>query len=77
MLDFLTSVVPCKWTKSKKLKSHDIHSNTYNYKITYSVEIVPICKGQCGMSPSQTFTSVRGNFSAMYCVKSDQQYIFN
>lgn len=24
--------------------SHDTHNNTYNYKFTYSVEIVPICK---------------------------------
>ncbi|KAB7501405.1 60S ribosomal export protein NMD3 [Armadillidium nasatum] len=53
MLDFLTSVVPCKWTKSKKLKSHDIHSNTYNYKITYSVEIVPICKDSVVCLPAK------------------------
>jgi nonsense-mediated mRNA decay protein 3 len=26
------------------LISHDIHTNTYNYKISFSCEIVPICK---------------------------------
>ena len=34
-LDFLNSVVPCRWTQSKKLISHDIHSNIYNYKFTF------------------------------------------
>lgn len=29
---------------SQRLISHDIHSNVYNYKSTFSVEIVPICK---------------------------------
>lgn len=29
---------------SQRLISHDIHNNTYNYKSTFSVEIVPICK---------------------------------
>ncbi|XP_063976766.1 60S ribosomal export protein NMD3 isoform X2 [Diachasmimorpha longicaudata] len=44
MVDFLTAVLPCRYQQSKKLMSHDIHSNIYNYKFTYSVEIVPISK---------------------------------
>uniref|UniRef100_A0A0C9R142 60S ribosomal export protein NMD3 n=1 Tax=Fopius arisanus TaxID=64838 RepID=A0A0C9R142_9HYME len=44
MVDFLVSVLPCRYQHSKKLISHDIHSNLYNYKFTYSVEIVPISK---------------------------------
>lgn len=44
MVDFLSSVVPCRYEHSKKLISHDIHSNNYNYKFTYSVEIVPISR---------------------------------
>lgn len=44
MVDFLSSVLPCRSQHSKKLISHDIHSNVYNYKFTYSVEIVPISK---------------------------------
>ena len=38
--------------------SHNIHSATYNYKYTFSVEIVPICKARpldshesCGCDP--------------------------
>lgn len=44
MIDFLVSVLPVKYQHSKKLLSHDIHSNIYNYKFTYCVEIVPISK---------------------------------
>ncbi|XP_046396883.1 60S ribosomal export protein NMD3 [Ischnura elegans] len=44
MVDFLTAVLPCRYQHSKKLISHDIHSNIYNYKFTYSVEIVPVSK---------------------------------
>jgi nonsense-mediated mRNA decay protein 3 len=44
MVDFLSQMLPCRYQHSKKLISHDTHSNTFNYKFTYSVEIVPICK---------------------------------
>lgn len=44
MVDFLNTVLPCKYQHSKKLISHDIHSNIYNYKFTYSVDIVPVSK---------------------------------
>ena len=44
MVDFLMSVVPCRYVTSKTVVSQDIHSNTYNCKFTYSVEIVPVCK---------------------------------
>lgn len=44
LVDFLMCVVPCRFETSKRLISHDIHSNIYNYKYTTAVEIVPICK---------------------------------
>ena len=43
-IDFLGSVVPVRYRSDKQLVSHNIHSATYNYKYTFSVEIVPICK---------------------------------
>ena len=36
--------MPCKFRTAKQLVSHNIHSSTYNYKYTFSVEIVPVCK---------------------------------
>ncbi len=44
LIDFLQSVVPIKYRNDKQLVSHDTHSNTYNYKFTFSVEIAPVCK---------------------------------
>ncbi|XP_039958387.1 60S ribosomal export protein NMD3 [Bactrocera neohumeralis] len=44
MVDFLQYMVPVKVTTSKRLISHDIHSNNFNYKYTWSVEIAPLSK---------------------------------
>ena len=44
LVDFLLSVVPCRYKTSQQLISHDIRSNVYNYKHTFSVEIVPLMK---------------------------------
>lgn len=44
MVEFLSSVVPIRSKASEQLLSSDTHSNTANFKYTYSVEIIPICK---------------------------------
>jgi nonsense-mediated mRNA decay protein 3 len=43
-IDFLQAVAPIRFKTSEHLVSHDEHSNTYNYKYSFSVEIVPICR---------------------------------
>eukprot|EP00026_Physarum_polycephalum_P007496 Phypoly_transcript_07558.p1 GENE.Phypoly_transcript_07558~~Phypoly_transcript_07558.p1 ORF type:complete len:531 (+),score=69.79 Phypoly_transcript_07558:64-1593(+) len=43
-VDFLQAVTPVRFKTSEHLVSHDEHSNTYNYKYSFSVEIVPICR---------------------------------
>ncbi|KAG8136113.1 putative 60S ribosomal export protein [Naja naja] len=40
MVDFLQCTVPCRIKSSQRLISHDIHSNTYNYKSTFSDNVV-------------------------------------
>jgi nonsense-mediated mRNA decay protein 3 len=44
MVEFLASVAPIRSKSSEQLLSSDTHSNTANFKYTYSVEIMPICK---------------------------------
>lgn len=44
MTDFLNTVLPVKTLMAKKLISHDIHSNCYNYKYTYAVDVVSLSK---------------------------------
>lgn len=44
LVEFVQKVIPCRYSMSQQLISHDSRSNIYNYKYTFSVEIVPICK---------------------------------
>lgn len=44
MVDFLSSVVPQRYKTSEQLISHDIHTNEFNFKYTFSVELPPICR---------------------------------
>ncbi|XP_015512894.1 60S ribosomal export protein NMD3 [Neodiprion lecontei] len=67
MIDFLGAVLPCRSHHSKKLISHDIHSNVYNYKFTFSVEIVPISKDSLVCLPKK-LTHHLGNISPICLV---------
>ncbi|XP_049820964.1 60S ribosomal export protein NMD3 [Aethina tumida] len=67
MVDFVASVLPCKYQHSKKLISHDIHSNVYNYKFTYSVEIVPVSKDSV-VCLSKKLTQTLGGISPICLV---------
>ncbi|KAF8069178.1 NMD3 family-domain-containing protein [Lyophyllum atratum] len=44
MVEFLQGVVPVRSKSSEQIISSDIHTSTANFKYTYSVEIIPICK---------------------------------
>ncbi|XP_072897112.1 60S ribosomal export protein NMD3 [Hemitrygon akajei] len=66
MVDFLQCTVPCRYKASQRLISHDVHSNSYNYKSTFSVEIVPICKDNLVCLPPRVAQSL-GNMSQI-CV---------
>lgn len=43
-IDFVQNHVPIKYRHDKQLVSHNEHASTYNYKYTFSTEIVPICR---------------------------------
>lgn len=51
MTPFITSLLCSRYKTSQELISHDTHNNTYQYKYTFSVEIVPVCKVS-GLIPS-------------------------
>ncbi|KAI9314669.1 NMD3 family-domain-containing protein [Zopfochytrium polystomum] len=44
MVEFLREMVPMRLKTSEQLISQDIHSGSANYRFSYSIEIVPICK---------------------------------
>jgi len=52
-MDFLESVVPIKSHNSKKLVTADDHSNTYDFKYSYIIEIAPVCKDDVVVIPSK------------------------
>ncbi|KAK2725672.1 60S ribosomal export protein NMD3-like [Artemia franciscana] len=60
MVDFLQSVVPVKYQMSKTLISQDIHSNIFNYKYTYIVEIAPVCKDSIVCLPKKLAHNLGG-----------------
>jgi len=44
MVEFISTVLPCKSHNSQQLVTHDIKNNFYDYKHTFCVDIVPITK---------------------------------
>eukprot|EP01111_Echinosteliopsis_oligospora_P016396 TRINITY_DN679_c0_g1_i1.p1 TRINITY_DN679_c0_g1~~TRINITY_DN679_c0_g1_i1.p1 ORF type:complete len:503 (-),score=112.32 TRINITY_DN679_c0_g1_i1:45-1553(-) len=57
-VDFLQAVAPCRFKTSEHLVSHDEHSNTFNYKYTFLVEIAPICREDLLCLPLKTANSL-------------------
>ncbi|KAK6167890.1 hypothetical protein SNE40_021819 [Patella caerulea] len=74
MTDFLTSHVPSRYQMTKQLISHDIHSNKYQYKFTFSVEIIPVCKDDVVCLPKKLATS-KGNINPLCICYSVSQLI--
>ncbi|VDM62923.1 unnamed protein product [Angiostrongylus costaricensis] len=52
-VDFLLTVLPCKYHYAQELVSHDTKNNTYDYKHTFCVEIVHICKDSIVCMPKK------------------------
>ncbi|CDF37255.1 unnamed protein product [Chondrus crispus] len=57
---FLNHVVPIRSKQADHLVSHDANSNTYRYKYTFSVEILPICKDDLVVLPPKVATHLGG-----------------
>ena len=63
-VDFLSSVTPMHIKKSQELISVDVHTSTKQYKFTFSVELVPICKDDLVALPIKVAKSI-GNISPL------------
>jgi nonsense-mediated mRNA decay protein 3 len=73
-IDFLHSVVPVQVRTAKQLISHDTSSNIYNYKYTFSAEIIPICKDDLLLLPPKHRGST-GPLVLVYKVSTKIQFI--
>ncbi|KAL6307035.1 NMD3-domain-containing protein [Sparassis latifolia] len=64
MVEFLGGVVPVRSKASEQLLSADTHTNTANFKYTYSVEIIPVCKDDLVCIPPKLARQL-GNISPL------------
>jgi nonsense-mediated mRNA decay protein 3 len=69
MVEFLSSVVPLRVKTSEQLISADVHTSTANYKFTYSVELVPICKDDLICLPTKLARSLSDISPLVICTK--------
>jgi nonsense-mediated mRNA decay protein 3 len=60
LVDLLQALIPVRYQDSKRLISHDASSNIFNYKYTYSVEVVPVCKDNIVCLPPKLAHSLGG-----------------
>ncbi|KAL4198052.1 hypothetical protein AMTRI_Chr03g138280 [Amborella trichopoda] len=74
-VDFLGNVVPTKTRNDKQLVSHDIKSNNYNYKYTFSVEICPICREDLICLPPKVSLSLGNLGPLVLCSKVSNNII--
>ncbi|VDL81668.1 unnamed protein product [Nippostrongylus brasiliensis] len=61
-VDFLVTVLPCRYHYAQELVSHDTKNNTYDYKHTFCVEIVHICRDNIVCMPKKVAQHL-GNMS--------------
>eukprot|EP00762_Andalucia_godoyi_P001129 ANDGO_02061.mRNA.1 60S ribosomal export protein NMD3 len=57
---FLHSVAPATSLTAKQLISQDDHSNTYNFKYTFSVELAPVCRDDMVVIPPKMHSQMGG-----------------
>lgn len=69
LIDFLQSAVPARFRADKQLVSHDIHTSTYNYKYTFSVEIAPVCKDDLICLPAKLSASLGSLGPVVLCTR--------
>jgi nonsense-mediated mRNA decay protein 3 len=67
MVEFFQNVAPVRVKASERLISTDIQNNTANFKFTFSVEVLPICKDDLVCLPAKLATRL-GNISALCLV---------
>ncbi|PCH39171.1 NMD3-domain-containing protein [Wolfiporia cocos MD-104 SS10] len=69
MVDFLNGVVPVRTKASEQLLSADTHSNTANFRYTYSVEIIPVCRDDLVCLPPKLARSLANVSPLTLCAR--------
>ena len=53
LIEFIRGKFPTTFQKSKKLVSHDTHSNTYKYKYVFCINLPKVCKNDLVVFPKR------------------------
>lgn len=69
MVEFLSAITPVRSKASEQLISADEKSSTANYKFTYSVELVPICKDDIVCLPLKLARAQANVAQLLVCTK--------
>lgn len=69
LVDFLLTVLPCKYHYAQELVSHDTKNNTYDYKHTFCVDIVPICRDNVVILPKKVAQSLGNMSQIVVCLR--------
>ncbi|KAI6202441.1 Protein kinase domain containing protein [Aphelenchoides besseyi] len=64
LLEFINTILPCKYHYSQQLISQDIRNNTFDYKHTYCIDVCPITKDSLICLPKRLAQSY-GNLGQM------------
>ncbi|VDN51130.1 unnamed protein product [Dracunculus medinensis] len=69
LVDFVVSVLPCKYQYAQELISHDTKNSTYDYKHTFCVEVVPVCKDNVICLPRKIAQSLGNMNQFVVCLR--------
>lgn len=69
LVEYVKKSIPCRYNMSQQLISHDSRSNIYNYKYTFAVDIVPICKDDIVCLPEATSKALGGIGRLCICTR--------
>ncbi|KAI5477654.1 hypothetical protein MNV49_006040 [Pseudohyphozyma bogoriensis] len=73
MVDFLGAIAPTQAKSSEQLISMDIQNSTTNSKLTYSVEIIPICKDDVVCLPIKVARAMHNIAQLVICHRVGNQ----
>jgi len=76
MVDFIGSMAPIKVKTAKELIGHDTHTNAYNYKFTFSVEIAPVCGHDLVLVPPKVQQELGGHGPVLLCLRVTTNFFF-
>jgi nonsense-mediated mRNA decay protein 3 len=75
-VDFVKNVAPVKYFTSERLITHDMKSNIFNYKYSFSIDIPPLCREDLVCLPHKLCRQMGGMGPLVLCSKINAKLYF-